>query len=174
MRANRLRTFANIYTPLVFRWCRNHGVAAEDADDVIQEVFQAVFQGIDRFKRQTTGQSLRGWLWTITRNKICDHFRRREAQPIAAGGTAPFDPADIPETDTEPAEQVAAELAHRALSVIQTDFEPATWRTFWAMAIDGRSAKEAAAQYGLTEAAAFKAKSRVLNRLRHELDGLLD
>ena len=57
---------------------------------------------------------------------------------------------------------------------MQSDFETTTWQAFWAMAVDGLSAKAAAEKLGLTPAAVYTAKSRVLNRLRHELDGLLE
>jgi len=144
----------------------------------MQEVFQAVFQGVARFQRNAAGQSLRGWLWTITRNKICDHFRRRTNEPAADGGTAAHvrldDLAALPEVNSEPEAAYVAELAHRALTLIQTEFATSTWQAFWAMAVDGLTAAEAAERLGLTQAAVFKAKSRVLNRLRNELDGLLD
>jgi RNA polymerase sigma-70 factor (ECF subfamily) len=170
--------FSQLYGPLVYRWCRINGLQEPDADDVIQDVFHAVFQGIARFQRETVGQSMRGWLWTITRNKICDHFRRRQAEPIASGGTAGQEVfaqlADMPELDVGPVESYIAELSQRALRFIQTEFEASTWQAFWAMAIEGRSAADTARQLGITTAAAFKAKSRVLNRLRRELDGLLD
>jgi RNA polymerase sigma-70 factor (ECF subfamily) len=167
--------FAYLYTPLVFRWCATNGLQSHDAADVTQEVFHSVFQGIARFQRQSAGQSLRGWLWTITRNKICDHFRRRQNEPVAAGGSNPFhEVVDVPELPAEPINDVASELTHRALALIQTDFEPSTWQAFWAMAVDGLTASEAGKAVGLSAASAYKAKSRVLHRLRHELDGMLD
>ncbi len=142
---------------------------------MIQEVFQGVFQGIARFERNKPGQSLRGWLWTITRNKISDHFRRQQQEPAGAGGvTEFFDQLPSPDDPDESPEAIASEIAHRALSLIQTDFEPKTWQAFWAVAVEGLSPAETAAQLQLTSAAVYKAKSRVLARLRLELDGLLD
>jgi RNA polymerase sigma-70 factor (ECF subfamily) len=141
-------------------------------------VFRAVYQGIGRFQRQAVGPSLRAWLYAITRNKTRDHFRNRKDEPAAAGGEQTQQLfariAELPEADPEPPDSYVAELSQRALALIQTDFEPATWQAFWAMAVEGRSAAETAQQLGITQAAAFKAKSRVLNRLRRELDGLLD
>lgn len=170
--------FAQLYGPLVYRWCGTAGLQEQDADDVAQEVFHAVFQGIARFKRQTVGPSLRAWLYAITRNKIRDHFRRLQNEPAADGGSDGHERferlAELPETDPESARRYVAELSQRALTLIQTEFEPTTWQAFWAMAVEGMSAAEAAERLGLSTAAVFKAKSRVLNRLRRELDGLLD
>lgn len=170
--------FAQLYGPVVYRWCTKNGVREPDTSDVIQEVFRAVFLGIARFQRQETGQSLRGWLWTITRNKICDQFRKRQIEPIAAGGQDAQqrleEIAALSDSDAEPLEDYVAELSQRALLLIQTEFETKTWQAFWAMAVEGLSAADAGRRLGLSTAAVFKAKSRVLNRLRRELDGLLD
>ena len=76
---------AKLYGPLVYGWCRRRGLRAEDAADVVQEVFRAVAGRIEDFKAGPTG-SFRGWLWTITRNKILDHHRRTQRQPEGVGG----------------------------------------------------------------------------------------
>jgi RNA polymerase sigma-70 factor (ECF subfamily) len=170
--------FTRLYGPVVYRWCTTAGLNPHDAADVMQEVFQAVFQGIARFQHQSAGQSLRGWLWTVTRNKICDHYRRRRNEPPGAGGAAGQQLLDqlaaVPEFDTEPTEKVAAELTHRALALLKTDFEPATWQAFWAVAVEEEPVADVAARLGMTTTAVYKAKSRVLARLRNELAGCLD
>src|SRR5262245_48996096 len=76
-----------LYAPLVYHWCGRCGLAAEDAADVSQEVFRSVAEHVGGFRKQRAGDSFRGWLRTITRNKVRDHFRRRQHQPQAPGGT---------------------------------------------------------------------------------------
>jgi RNA polymerase sigma-70 factor (ECF subfamily) len=98
---------ANLYGPLVYGWCRRRGLQAEDAADVAQEVFRAVARHIQDFKAtpQTPSGSFRGWLWTITRNKILDHHRRAQRRPEALGGSAAQERMmQIPEAldDSEP------------------------------------------------------------------------
>src|SRR5437764_1344254 len=75
-----------LYTPLVYRWCRQHGVQAADAADVGQEVFQAVARRIHDFRRERPGDSFRGWLRTITRNKVRDYYRSHPSELAAVGG----------------------------------------------------------------------------------------
>ncbi len=65
----------DLYVPLVFSWCRRAGLQSEDAADVVQEVFRAVAHAIAGFKYTRTTDTFRGWLRTITKNKINDHFR---------------------------------------------------------------------------------------------------
>ncbi|MEE8451544.1 MAG: sigma-70 family RNA polymerase sigma factor, partial [Thermoguttaceae bacterium] len=81
------RRLVDLYGPVVYRWCRHSNVSPEDAADLTQEVFQAVAAGVEKFRRQGSGDSFGAWLGTITRNKVRDHYRRRRGQPEARGGT---------------------------------------------------------------------------------------
>jgi RNA polymerase sigma-70 factor (ECF subfamily) len=60
------------------------------------------------------------------------------------------------------------------MQIVQTDFEPATWRAWQAFVVEGRPAKEVAVEVGLTVNAVYLAKGRVLARLREELSGLME
>ncbi len=77
----------DLYAPLVYRWCRGFGLPEPDAADVFQDVFQAVASSIACFRKEKEGDTFRGWLRTITRNKIRDHFRIRGREPAGEGGT---------------------------------------------------------------------------------------
>src|SRR3954454_22875776 len=56
--------FYAIYSPLILHMCRSSGLQGSDADDVAQDVFQAVVAGIDRYRREQEGRvlSFRNWL----------------------------------------------------------------------------------------------------------------
>lgn len=167
------RRFTVIYGPLVLGWSRRAGLQETDATDVVQETFQAVAVRVGDFHRDRPDDSFRGWLWTIARSKLHDHFRRRGRQPQATGGSAAHQQLEeLPErppADRDGHREMAA-VARRALAIIQTDFQETTWRAFWRTAIDDRRATDVAAELGLSVAAVYMAKSRVLVRLRQELD----
>jgi RNA polymerase sigma-70 factor (ECF subfamily) len=165
-----------LYGPLVLGWCRGWGLRDEDAADVFQEVFQAVAAHLAGFHRDRAGDSFRGWLRTITRNKVTDHYRRRQREPAAVGGSEARDRlarvAGVAPPD-EPGESAAeAGLLHRALGMIRGEFEPRTWEAFWRTAVGGCTAADVAAELGMTPGAVRVAKSRVLHRLRAELGDL--
>ena len=65
-------------------------------------------------------------------------------------------------------------LVNEALSLIQAEFQERTWTAFWRTAADGVPTDAVAEELGMTPAGVRKAKSRVLGRLRHELEGLLE
>ena len=57
---------------------------------------------------------------------------------------------------------------------VRDSFQESTWAAFWQTAVEGRSGKEAAEQLGITVAAVYLAKSRVMARLKEcvrELEG---
>lgn len=169
--------FVRLYGPTIYRWARRAALQPSDAADVVQDVFQAVAEHIGRFRRQSDRDTFSGWLWMVTRNKVRDHLRRRAASPNALGGSVGQDLVNqlpLPEHVDEPADRLTSELAHRALELIQTDFEPSTWQAFLRSTVDEHSVADVARELGLSVAAVYKAKSRVLLRLRKELEGLLD
>src|SRR5262245_45908727 len=169
----------HVYSPLVYSWGRRGGLSDDDAADVMQEVFRSVAAALGRFRRDRPGDTFRGWLWSITRNKLRDHYRAARERPEAAGGSQAQQrllevAADAPEPGDDPADPGAAGLLHRALDVIRGDFEERTWRAFWRTAIDGQSAAAVADELGLRPDAVYQAKARVLRRLREEMRGLID
>lgn len=165
--------FARIYGPSVYGWARAAGLQDDDAADVGQEVFKAVAVHVDEFRHDRPGDTLRGWIWTITRNKIREHFRRRSRSPESKFGDegladVAFVPEQPPDVDVE-----SAGLAQRALDLIRTDFEPKTWQAFWRTAVEGQRPIDVAREVGISVAAVYMGRSRVLARLRQELGEFL-
>ena len=164
-----------VYAPLVYQWCRRSKLQASDAAEVTQEVFISVSRGIESFRKVSANDSFRGWLWTITRNKINDHFRNAVKHPNVHGGsTAHIQLQQLPDqfASVTSGDQVLSQLAKRAVAVMQTDFEESTWRAFWMTAVDQLPPKDVADELGMTRDAVYKAKSRVLRHLREELTDL--
>jgi RNA polymerase sigma-70 factor, ECF subfamily len=163
-----------LYGPLIARWCSHWGVRDQDADDIQQEVFLAVAAGVDAFRRDRPGDTFRGWLRGITRNKLLDRYRRRSG-PEAQGGTeSHLLLQQVPEPELpDDAETDVQGLYHRALELVRVEFESRTWEAFWRAAVDGHAPADIAADLGVTAAAVRKAKSRVLHRLRQELGELI-
>jgi RNA polymerase sigma-70 factor (ECF subfamily) len=143
--------------------------------DLLQEVFQAVAAHLGRFRKDRTGDTFRGWLRTITRNKIADVYRRRSG-PQALGGTSAYQqisrvPAPSGSLSEDGPGEAAAEreLIQRALSLIREEFEERTWQAFWRTTVEEQPAAEAAVALGMSAGAVRVAKCRVLRRLREEM-----
>ncbi len=171
----------SLYAPLVYYWCRRWDLQEQDTADVFQEVFLSVAKHIAGFRKDRDSDTFRGWLRTITRNKVLDHFRRLGREPGGVGGTeaqlrlstlpAPLPTEEpVPPTD-DPAER---SLFYRGLDFIRGEFEPRTWQAFWKTAVEGRTPKDVGDELGMSSGAVRVAKSRVLHRLREELGDLME
>jgi RNA polymerase sigma-70 factor (ECF subfamily) len=166
-----------LYAPLVYHWCRRYDLPEQEIADVFQDVFHAVATHIADFRRKMSGDTFRGWLRTITRNKVRDHFRKVGREPGGAGGTeAQLRFAQLPDacseaddSDERPADRG---LFGRALELLRGEFEERTWQAFWRTAVEGRAAGEVGLELGMSPGAVRVAKSRVLRRLREELGEL--
>jgi RNA polymerase sigma-70 factor, ECF subfamily len=169
--------FVDLYGPLIFYWGRRHALNDDDAADVMQEVLAAVARTIDRFQHAPERGRFRGWLWTITRNKLRDHRRRLERQVnLAESGELACALESLPEEwsddASEQSRQEVGSLIRRALELIRSEFQPQTWNAFWRSVMDGQPSSQIAEELGLSENSVRQAKSRVLRRLRAELGDL--
>lgn len=161
----------DLYGPLIYYWCRQSNVDADDAADVTQEVFRSVAKNIAAFRKDRPGDTFRGWLWTITRNKILDHFREKATRPRAAGGSDFHQQLQELPAEEEPTTGTKAvrHLLQRALDQVRGDFSDQTWQAFYMGVVEGRTSTEIATELGISPNAVRKAKVRVLRRLREEI-----
>jgi RNA polymerase sigma-70 factor (ECF subfamily) len=167
----------DLYRPLVLHWCQRKVPQREDAEDVVQEAFTTVWSKIDEFNRQHKG-SFRAWIKKITKYKILEYWKRAGHEPPAAGGSVAQEHiAAMPAQSTEDGqedEEERAILYQRGLELIRGRFELTTWEAFWQTGVVGRPPKDVAADLGISVAAIYTARSRVLAELRQMLDDLLD
>jgi RNA polymerase sigma-70 factor, ECF subfamily len=174
------RRLVDLYAPLLYEWCRRHGLRAEDASDIAQEVFAAVARSIEGFRRDRPNDSFRGWLWTITRNKIRDHFRHRKGEPDAQGGTdAQMRLAEVPEQPPDASTSSLPggggdSLERRAIELVHASVEERTWQAFWRVAVEGKEVAAVAGELGISVQAVYDAKYRIRRKIRQELDGLIE
>lgn len=163
--------FAHLYTPLIVHWSRQQGIKGGDIEDIVQNVLSAVAQNIDQFGRDRSDNTFRGWLWTITRSKVNDHFRIVMKQPKSFGQDFANDVAAL-EVDAESLGDSVREraiLIASALQVIQGDFSERTWTAFWLTVPMGQRTKDVAEELGMTSKAVCMCRARVMQRLRETL-----
>jgi RNA polymerase sigma-70 factor (ECF subfamily) len=106
--------FDQFRDPLM-RYLSSFGLAFPDGEEVIQEVFLALFQHLDRGKSR---ENLRGWLFRVAHNMALKRRHRtgREFKARAAAGTEELtvDPGPNPEDQV-----VNSQTQHRMLAVVQ-------------------------------------------------------
>jgi RNA polymerase sigma-70 factor (ECF subfamily) len=165
--------FAALYTPLMYYWARKAGLEQEDAADLVQDVFAILIREMPDFEYDRR-KSFRGWLRTVTLNKWRERLRRRSLpaacpeEGSVAEVAVPDPAADFWETEYR------QHLVRRALELARPRFPAETWQACWQLVVEGRPAREVAAELGTNLWAVYSAKSRVLRHLRQEIEGMLD
>jgi RNA polymerase sigma factor (sigma-70 family) len=168
--------FVEIYGPVVFTFARKRGLQEADAGDLTQEVLRAVAAVAGRLEYDPRKGWFRSWLYTVARNKLHDLAVARRRQCPGSG-----DPGVQTLLEEQAARQDEAlwdeeyqrQLFGWAAERVRRRFEETTWRAFWQVGVEGRRPKDAAAALGMTLAAVYMAKSRVLAALKHEVRQLL-
>lgn len=168
--------FVRLYSPIVYGFARKRGLQDADAADLMQDVMRSVSNAIGRLDYDRRQGMFRGWLYTITRNKIFNLLSSRRTRPQAAGGDDAKQildsQPDLDEGSDDWEMEYQRRLAAMAMERIRGEFQDNTWQAFRLTAIEGVAAAAAAKQVGMSPGAIYVAKSRVLARLKEEVDVL--
>jgi len=167
------RKLVELTTPLLFSWAHSTRLQGADAADLVQDVLAVMVQALPTFDYDRD-KSFRGWLRTVTLNKYHEQRRRRAAAPPTEGDDRLDGLEGAPESDQFWEREFREQLVARALEVMRGEFRESTWRACWEAVVSGRSAADIAAELGITEVAVWSAKSKVLRRLREELEGVME
>jgi RNA polymerase sigma factor (sigma-70 family) len=163
--------FVEIYGPLVYGFLRKRGLQDADAADLVQDVLQSVVKTIHSFDHRPSSNSFRRWLFTIVQNRLRDYRKPRATQPRGAGDTQAYERLQEHRDETDSAEEIwdrqhELGLIRYAANQVRRDFQETTWNAFWQTAVEGAVPAEVARQLGMTRAAVYLAKARVLSRIR--------
>ena len=172
-------SFVEIYSGLIYFWCRKFDLQPSDALDVSQLVFQSVHRAIDQYSPTSNPGSFRAWLFTITKNHALNYLTRTLKGPNARGGSSiQIQLLNQPESIDEASlssSRVSSELEEVAsiLERVKSESDTKTWKCFWLMAMEQHSAAEVAEILEMQPAAVRQAKYRITKLLREQLKGII-
>jgi RNA polymerase sigma-70 factor (ECF subfamily) len=168
-----------LYRPLILGWLRRQGVPASELDDLTQEVLLVVVKSLPSFEHSGRRGAFRAWLRSIVCQRACNYWRTRDRHGLVQGGSAADDALhqlEDPQSDLNRQwdEEHDRSVLQSLLGMVEQEFEPNTRHAFRRLALEGASAAEVSQELGLSLPAVYVAKSRVLQRLRQEAEGILD
>ena len=162
--------FVDLYAPLIYGYLRRQGLQDADAMDVSQEVISTIARAVSRLAYDPKRGSFRNWLFTVVRRKLSNWRRAQRIRPRGSGDTAThrlLEQCPAPEGgDAEWEAEWEERVYSWACVQVRRSVTDVTWQAFWRTAIDGQPGKQVAADLGLTVAAVYHARSRVLARLK--------
>jgi RNA polymerase sigma-70 factor (ECF subfamily) len=168
--------FVEVYGPVVYGYARKRGLQEADASDLTQEVMRAVAAAASHLEYDARKGLFRGWLYTVARNKLHDFHAARARQCQGSGDTGVQALLQEQAARQEASlwdQEYQQQLLRWAADRVRGHFEDSTWQAFWLLAVEGKTGKEAAPALGMTLAAVYMAKTRVLARLKAEIHQLL-
>jgi RNA polymerase sigma-70 factor (ECF subfamily) len=138
-----------------------------------------VVKHLPTFEHSGHRGAFRSWLRTIVCSRTTDYWRATGTSAQASGGsgaTAALQQIADPDSDLNRRwdEEHDRYVIGCLLDLVEEEFTPTTLQAFRRLALDGASGAEVAGELGLSVAAVFVAKSRVLQRIRQEAEGLID
>jgi RNA polymerase sigma factor (sigma-70 family) len=171
--------FVEIYGPLIRQLARQRGLQEADAADLAQEVFRAVAGAIERYDPDPAKGSFRGWLSTIARNLIVNLLNAQRRHPRGSGDSEiqqllEAQPAPTSEQSLIFDAEYRRRMLDWAAERVRDEFSETVWLAFWRTGVEGQSAEEAARILGLSVGTVYQYKSRVVARLRREIERFED
>ncbi len=155
--------FVRLYTPMLMACVKRLGLQDAEAVDVVQDVMMLLQKALPDFEYDA-GKRFRGWLQTVTVNKCRDHLRKRkrDADQLDSANLRQLAAGDDVELFTDA--EYRRHLVRQAMTLMQSEFKPETWKACWEHSVAGRPAAEIAEELGISINSVYLAKSRVLRR----------
>lgn len=162
--------FYGLYSPIIARFARSRGVRAGEIEELTQEVIGGFFAAQPRFVYDPAKGRFRAYLMTCVANVVRSRLRGKSSAPapltLPAAAAAAAD-----ETDWDAAWKLAA--LDSAIARLRDQYaDNPTFQAFEAVVIRGQSPDVVASSLGLSRDSVYQAKTRLLAKLRLEMDAV--
>lgn len=155
--------FYRRHLTVIYRFLRSRTSTAQDAEDLVQQVFLNAYRARQGFRGDETARV--AWLFRIARNETASWYRR--IRPV----TVPID--DLRDWHDEPSDARSGPEEHavtaerdRALAVLVANLSKAEQELIQLRFAAGLSSPEIATVFGCSAGAARQRLHRTLDRLR--------
>ena len=161
-------SFYRTYTNMLRRMAAEFHLDAGESEDLVQEVWAQVIVHLPEFDWKEHGGGLRGWLYTLIRNKALNLIRRKVRHPVRL--TDDMERLKVADRSPGPAEQWEArwdrELMHLLLAELEKKVSPVNHRLLTLRWIEDRPLAEVARLLNLSERQVTYRQQRLFRKLR--------
>src|SRR5919201_2748623 len=101
--ADAWKEFVRLYAAVIYGFARKRGLQDADAADLMQEVLRSVARNAEKMEYDPKRGTFRGWLYTVTRNKIYNFLNGQKNRPRGTGDSAAQERLDsLPDRADDP------------------------------------------------------------------------
>lgn len=168
------KEFVEVYAPIIYRFALARGLQDADASDLTQHVLAGLTTGLQQFDYDRERGAFRSWLFKVTQNELRKSLRHHPCQPAGTGDTnhqimlEQWPSLEDAEDDWNREHQ--RRLFEWAAPRVRKRCQESTWKAFWEVVVNQRSASEVARQLGISVGSVYVAKKRILMKLKAEID----
>ena len=163
------------YAPAIRRWCRAWRLQDADVDDVTQTVLVKLSRLMATFHYDPS-RSFRGYLKTLTKYAVRDALKVLSQRSLDSGDPALLDWLAVVDTRNDLARclehELRRDLFREAAARVSQRIDLKTWNAFHLLVHERLAGQDVADRTGMSLAAVYMAKSRVLKMMREEVRSL--
>lgn len=173
------KDFFDTYWRLIYGIATHAGLTESEAQDVVQETVICVAKDIEKFKRDRTLGSFKGWLRNIIRWRIADQLKKRLPTPTDANGATAAEPlATALESIPDPAISAwdaqwelewQENLLQAALDRVKTKVKEERFQMFDLYVLKKWPVRKVAETLGVSLGVVYLAKHRIAGLVRKEM-----
>ena len=164
--------------PRLRRFVRARVADADDAEDILQDVFSEL---VEAYRLMKPIEEVGAWLFRVARNRIIDRIRKERVEPLPQPMVPGTDDGEgvswedlLPSPDAGPDAVFARQILLDELDAAVDALPEEQRAVFGAHEIEGRSFKELAAETGVSVNTLLSRKHYAVRRLRKRLQAIHD
>jgi RNA polymerase sigma-70 factor (ECF subfamily) len=162
------RRFEATYREMLLRFCRSAGLQFADTEDAVQIVFTKLVTGLQRFEYDPAKGRFRDYLFRCARSAIADLRRCPIPTEDAVVLEVNAPQADDPGLATLFENEWTGHHYRMAVASLHASTDARSVQVFDAL-LAGKSIRDVAGEFSLSEAAAYKVQERMRERLRQRI-----
>lgn len=160
--------FHELYAPLIYGYARRRGLNRDEADDVRSECYKAIVQQIRTFDYDHAKGGFKAWLRTMVDRRVIDLFRKKRERQANTGDFQQLEAGHPSPAEVWELEWKNQHLKH-CVELLRSEVSQTTFQIFSMVVVQGRPVAEACDELGLSANQVYKARARMLRRVREKL-----
>lgn len=160
--------FYGLYAPLLYRYARGRGLSRTDSQEVRDQAMAVVYKHIGKFEYDRQKGGFKNWLRRIAESRIVDSFRKRRERQLKSGALRDLrDQAPSPDELWE--EEWKYQHLKYCVNEVRELVSESSYEVFHLLVFEERTVAEVCRRLEINRNQVYKAKSRVLQRVRERL-----
>jgi RNA polymerase sigma factor, sigma-70 family len=173
--------FYDIYSRLILKLAKKAGLSDAEAHDVLQETVVTVARHMPTFKYDPSLGSFKSWLFTMTRWRIADEFRKRDPalhnNPVTATATGTRAVEKVPDPAINGLDQLWNQewensLVQAAIQRVKRKIDPEKYQIFDLYVNKNWAPEKVATMFQVPVNQVYLAKHRIVEMIRNEVEAL--